>query len=118
MSSPPKCLFLAWITAGYGRNCSYLGDPYINNCGFDASGSMLGHFYGNNSLRPAGTANVSNLFRFDQTEYVADRTPALISLGDTGYIYIPLACQNGTYECKLHTVSALKLYRPTMAGSR
>ena len=65
---------------------------------------MLGHFYGNTSLRPAGTANSSNLFRFDQSDYVVDRTPALISLGDTGYIYIPEACQNGTYECKLHTV--------------
>eukprot|EP00045_Choanoeca_perplexa_P005408 m.45743 g.45743 ORF g.45743 m.45743 type:complete len:339 (-) comp13102_c0_seq1:86-1102(-) len=94
----------SWVTANYGKNCSFLGDPYINNCDFDAAGSMLGQFYGNASLRPAGKANSSNLFRFDQTDYVVDGTPSLISLGETGYIYVPEPCQNGTYECKLHIV--------------
>eukprot|EP00730_Choanoeca_flexa_P013702 TRINITY_DN5607_c0_g2_i1.p1 TRINITY_DN5607_c0_g2~~TRINITY_DN5607_c0_g2_i1.p1 ORF type:complete len:340 (+),score=56.70 TRINITY_DN5607_c0_g2_i1:117-1136(+) len=94
----------AWITDGYGKNCSFLGDPYINNCGFDAAGSMLAHFYGNESLRSAGRYNSSNLFRYDQSDYVLDNTPGAISLGQTGYVYVPEPCQDGTYECKLHIV--------------
>jgi len=93
----------AWVTDFAGRNCSYLGDPYINNCGFDAAGSMLTHFYDQNFTR-AKSFNSSNLMRFDQSAYVVSKTPSLISLGDTGYVYIPTACQSGNLTCKLHVV--------------
>jgi len=29
------------ITTSYGSVCDFLGEPYINNCGFDAAGSAL-----------------------------------------------------------------------------
>ena len=94
----------AWVTSGYGQNCSFLGDPYINNCGFDAAGGMLTHFY-DQPLRAPGVFNASNLQRFDQSEYVVSKSPFLISLGETGYIYTPSVCQNGRYQCRLHVVS-------------
>lgn len=89
----------AWISSSFGNDCDYLGDPYINNCGFDAVLDMLQHFYGEN-IKPARPANSSSLFRFGQDHYVVSGTPALISLGPAGYAYIPYACYTAT--CKLH----------------
>lgn len=33
----------------YGNSCATLGDPYINNCGYDAAGELLKWIYGTKS---------------------------------------------------------------------
>jgi poly(3-hydroxybutyrate) depolymerase len=33
----------AYLTIDQGSECTYLGDPYINACDFDAAGSILNH---------------------------------------------------------------------------
>ena len=45
--------------ANYGNPCSFLGVPFINNCGFDAAGSMLQHIYSSTLEPPAGNATGS-----------------------------------------------------------
>lgn len=31
----------ALVTDRYGRKCDYLGDPFMNNCHYDAAGTLL-----------------------------------------------------------------------------
>ena len=35
----------ALVTNNYGNECTYKGEPWINNCHFDAAGSILQHIY-------------------------------------------------------------------------
>ena len=35
------------ITDFYGESCDHFGDPFINNCGYNAAFEMMDHFYGN-----------------------------------------------------------------------
>eukprot|EP01059_Diplonema_ambulator_P002337 TRINITY_DN119_c0_g1_i1.p1 TRINITY_DN119_c0_g1~~TRINITY_DN119_c0_g1_i1.p1 ORF type:complete len:321 (+),score=136.92 TRINITY_DN119_c0_g1_i1:52-1014(+) len=86
-----------WPTDSYGKPCIYLGEPYINNCGFDAAGTLLQHIYG--GLKPRGTTNSGNIVMFDQTPYGAD---AQISMNKEGVMYVPSACH--TEQCRLHVV--------------
>eukprot|EP00049_Salpingoeca_infusionum_P026987 m.29469 g.29469 ORF g.29469 m.29469 type:complete len:340 (+) comp9170_c1_seq1:299-1318(+) len=89
----------AWVTGDYGSNCSFLGDPFINNCGVDEVGRFLTHIF-NNTVQPKGKYNESSLLKFSQELYVLDGVPADISLGDDGYVYIPNKCR--TSQCRLH----------------
>ncbi len=46
----------------YGSACGFLGEPFINNCNFDASGAMLRHIYGPTPLNPrAASVNRANV---------------------------------------------------------
>jgi hypothetical protein len=46
----------------YGSACGFLGEPYINNCNFDASGAMLRHIYAPTPLNPrAASVNRANV---------------------------------------------------------
>lgn len=84
-----------WPTDSFGSPCLYLGEPYINNCGFDAAGTLLQHVYG--TLKPRGTPDGASLVLFDQATYGADKQ---ISMNSEGAAYIPAACH--TQECRLH----------------
>jgi len=94
----------AWITDDYGHDCLTLGAPYINNCSFDMSGSMLRHLYQGSLSQPRGQQVLANLMFFDQSNYVPLMwTLKLLSMGSTGAIYVPTACQKGA-QCKLIVV--------------
>lgn len=93
----------AWVTSKYGNNCSFLGDPYINNCGIDFAGKFLEQTFKDLNVpfhNQMGRLNTSNFFSFDQTQFGAD--PTLNSLGAYAYAYIPSACQSGKNQCHLH----------------
>ncbi|ELR13970.1 PHB depolymerase [Acanthamoeba castellanii str. Neff] len=100
----------SWVSDSYGSACGFLGEPYINNCNFDASGAMLRHIYAPTPLNPrAASVNRANLtlvltttqiFAFSQREYTSLLSPASLSMGNTGYVYVPTACQKGAL-CKL-----------------
>jgi hypothetical protein len=95
----------AWITNNFGNACGYLGKPWINNCGFDGSGSFLRHLHPEEKLNPAGVNNASNLFTFEQGYYTPlDVYPDAISFAKYGYVYVPWPCQQGASPCKLHVV--------------
>lgn len=113
----------AWITNNYGNDCDYLGEPYVNNCGYDFSGEFLSrswkhmrHARGISNLGPwnsqKGVMNTSRFFAFDQTKYGAS-APAN-SMASKGYVYVPSQCgsvstsgsntvlSNPSVRCHLH----------------
>lgn len=93
----------AWVTSRYGNNCSYLGHPYINNCGIDFAGKFLQQTFSDLNIpfhNEMGRLNTSNFFSFDQTQFGAN--PNTNSLGAYAYAYIPGDCQSGKTQCHLH----------------
>lgn len=90
----------AWITTTATHKCDFFGDPFMNNCSFDAVGDFLNHFYA--PINPPGVFNSNNLLRFEQSKYVLSGVPSAISMGDTGYVYIPSKCASGSETCRLH----------------
>eukprot|EP00056_Hartaetosiga_gracilis_P008501 m.121629 g.121629 ORF g.121629 m.121629 type:complete len:348 (-) comp12924_c0_seq4:3958-5001(-) len=93
----------SWITTnGNAKDCGYLGEPFLNNCDFDAVYSFLSHNMPF-TIKAKGKFNSSHLLQFSQTEYVIDHLPFDISLNQVGYVYIPEQCQRGgATECHLH----------------
>ncbi|EGD77961.1 hypothetical protein PTSG_09595 [Salpingoeca rosetta] len=89
----------AWITSGYGEMCDFLGDPYINNCSFDAVGDFLNHLY-DGKIKPSGSFNAKHLLRFEQAQYIESGNPEAISFGNAGFVYVPKQCASGT-QCRL-----------------
>ncbi len=93
----------AMITDGFGTACDDQASPYIANCGFDLAGAILNHLYG---VLPSGTPQKSGeVLSFDQTAILATTsghtaTAATIGMAETGFVYVPEACQNG--GCRLH----------------
>jgi hypothetical protein len=87
----------AMVTADFGGPCSVTAAPYVNDCDFDAAGTLLQHVYG--PLIPPSPQAAGALLRFDQREFT-DETPYRISLDDDGFAYIPAVCQTG--GCRVH----------------
>jgi poly(3-hydroxybutyrate) depolymerase len=88
-------------TLNYGNPCYLQETPFINNCNYDGAGNALKQVIGN--IKPAGTAQDGNIVPFNQSKYISDGTePSALSLADTGYAYVPSACQNG--NCHVHLV--------------
>lgn len=98
----------AWVTSTYGNGCSYLGHPFINNCGYDFGGKFLASAFANMNQpwNPSkGTYNSNNMMHFDMTPFGAN--PLSNSLDYTAYIYVPAQCQGNSTskfstQCSLH----------------
>jgi hypothetical protein len=95
----------AFPTDKFGNSCDKLGDPFINDCDFDAAGELLKWIYGSN-LNPKRGGPLSGKFmEFDQREFVPDRRPVRHGMANSGFAYVPAACErnagSGT-RCKLH----------------
>eukprot|EP01095_Lingulamoeba_sp_RSL-Kostka_P006463 TRINITY_DN2027_c0_g2_i1.p1 TRINITY_DN2027_c0_g2~~TRINITY_DN2027_c0_g2_i1.p1 ORF type:complete len:339 (+),score=71.51 TRINITY_DN2027_c0_g2_i1:138-1154(+) len=89
----------SWVTYETGNSCDTLGTPFINNCSYSINENMISHFYG--SVNRPTEAVKANLFTFSQGNFTPQFVlPNIISLDNTGYIYIPTACQKGI-ECRL-----------------
>eukprot|EP00055_Hartaetosiga_balthica_P013341 m.68078 g.68078 ORF g.68078 m.68078 type:complete len:364 (+) comp8234_c0_seq1:87-1178(+) len=92
----------AWITTNaIAKDCGYLGEPFLNDCGFDAAYSLLSHNLPF-EIKGKGTFNESNLYQFSQTIYIIDRLPSDISFNQVGYAYIPKQCLAESTQCHLH----------------
>jgi hypothetical protein len=85
------------ITADAGVACDLTATPYINDCGYDAAGELLAHLLG--PLAPAAAKETGRILRFDQRPFAGGDAFA-ISLGDSGYLYVPKACE--TESCRVH----------------
>eukprot|EP00118_Oscarella_pearsei_P009684 m.56535 g.56535 ORF g.56535 m.56535 type:complete len:364 (+) comp34609_c0_seq2:126-1217(+) len=90
----------AMVTDDYGSACGYLGVPFINNCGYSVPFNMLKHIYGNLNYAEASAANKSNLQEFDQRQYFS--APHLVSMDDSGYLYVPSNCRKSSSKCRFH----------------
>merc|ERR1712000_597055 len=101
----------AWITDKYGNDCSYLGEPYVNNCDYDFSGEYLSRAWKSMANRgkslapfkPQGTMNKTRFFKFDQTKYGASASSN--SMATTGYIYVPSQCGSVTTDGSYTTIT-------------
>ena len=87
----------AMITYDAGKACDLTQAPFINDCDFDAAGKLLEHIYG--ALAPAAAAPEGRMVAFDQREFAGGSAYAL-SLADTGFVYLPKACEMG--GCRVH----------------
>ena len=86
----------AMVTDGNGNACGHLGSPYINNCGYDTAGELLGFIYG--GLNPPGDPSTGKLLEFDQTEFLPFE---VIDMAPVGHVFVPADCQ-ATPGCRLH----------------
>jgi poly(3-hydroxybutyrate) depolymerase len=81
------------------RDCAEHALPFVIECGYDAAGVLLEHFYPEGFVpEPADAHDAGNLHTFDQTEFFQLSRTA--GLSGVGYIYVPDACRSE--ECRLH----------------
>lgn len=96
--------------------CATSGGKFINACQdqpaangqlYDAAGSALQWFYGP-LQRTASNALSSAPQAFSQLPFLKQRNgepvshSQQISMGETGYVYVPKSCQTGKQSCRLH----------------
>ncbi|KAJ6639883.1 hypothetical protein Bhyg_12630 [Pseudolycoriella hygida] len=87
----------------FGAACSAssANTAWINNCDYRGAFLMLNHLYGGNLIAPNDNSAIpGNLMNFDQAEFFAFG-PALSSMANTGFVYVPTDCQFGA-QCRLH----------------
>ncbi len=85
-------------TDSFGEACGHLGEPFINNCGYDAAGELLQQIYG--GLKPRNTGKLSGAFiEFDQGEFI--EKPGSHSMDKSGWAYVPGSCSDGK-KCRVH----------------
>lgn len=82
--------------------CDLNQSPYINECGYDQAGVILQQIYGAlnppNYGRPTGT-----LKSFSQGRYTGSDEPTSLSMGDTGYVFVPKECEpEQGAACRVH----------------
>ena len=80
--------------------CEKSDPPFIDQCGYDQAGIILQHIYGalNDRRRGALTGTIKP---FDQSVYTSPNDPGALSLGKTGYVFVPRACEQGE-PCRVH----------------
>ncbi|MGA7993364.1 MAG: fibronectin type III domain-containing protein [Bradyrhizobium sp.] len=86
--------------SGGPNECNVTAGPFIDACGYDQAGIILQHIYGPLNAPNRGQLNGS-VKRFDQSIYTDPRDPSPLSLGDTGYVYVPKDCEDGA-PCRVH----------------
>lgn len=86
-------------TQNYGKPCAVTSPPFLNNCAYDVAGAILNHMYGELDS-PSVAPPTGKLMAFDQSVFIENRGLPQNSLADTGYVYIPKACE--TEKCAIH----------------
>lgn len=82
------------------NDCKDNKDPHIDQCGYDQAGIILQHIYGRlNQPNPGQVAG--SVKSFDQSLYTKPHQPDALSLGDTGYAFVPQDCEQGG-RCRVH----------------
>ncbi len=86
----------AFVTDNFGNACTARAlPPYINNCGFDLAGAILGHLYG--PLKPRKDGDLpGTLVEFDQAGFIKGH-----GMAASGWIYTPQSCM-ARKRCRLH----------------
>jgi poly(3-hydroxybutyrate) depolymerase len=87
---------------GFSRlnGCKDNDSPYIDQCGYDQAGVILQHIYG--ALNPPNRGQLTGqIMPFSQSIYSRPHIPGALSLGDTGYVFVPKDCEDGQ-RCRVH----------------
>ena len=82
------------------NDCQDNAAPFIDQCGYDQAGIILQHIYGALNAPNRGPLTGA-LWQFDQSAYTKPHSPASLSLGDTGYVFVPKECEQGA-ACRVH----------------
>ena len=94
----------SWVSKDFGGACDANASPFIDDCGYDQAGAELKAIYGED-LKPPAAAASGRIVAFDQTEFVPGKATAANGLLDTGYLYVPKACEPGAAQpCRLQVV--------------
>lgn len=80
--------------------CADNAVPYIDQCGYDQAGIILQHTYGALNAPNRGPLTGA-LWQFDQSAYTKPDSPSSLSMGDTGYVFVPKECDTGA-ACRVH----------------
>jgi poly(3-hydroxybutyrate) depolymerase len=84
----------SWVSPLGPNPCTSSYTPYINNCGDDPEGRMLTTLLG--SVTAPASSPAGTLTSFPQKTYVpGGKDPASISMGQTGFAYVPPGCSGG-----------------------
>jgi hypothetical protein len=82
------------------NDCKDNTAPYIDRCGYDQAGIILQHIYG--ALNAPNRGQVTGTMkRFDQSIYTRPDSTGRLSLGDSGYVFVPSECEGGE-ACRVH----------------
>jgi hypothetical protein len=82
------------------NKCNENKSPFIDSCNYDQAGVILQHIYG--PLNKPGAGPLTGTMKpFDQSIYTRPDGPTWLSLGRTGYVFVPKACENGE-ACRVH----------------
>ncbi len=88
----------AMPTDRFGSDCNFKGEPFINNCNFDAAGELLKWIHGN--LNPKNSGTLSGQFiEFDQSPFLP--APTSHGMSPNGWAYVPASCRQNTL-CRVH----------------
>lgn len=92
----------AMITEDYGNKfCANSESPYINDCDYDGAGTILSWIYGSETpLKPHSNQLTGTFIEFDQNPFLPNGNAYSHSMGDSGYAYIPKACESTA--CRVH----------------
>lgn len=82
------------------NECKASITPFIDQCGYDQAGIILQHIYGALSSPKAGPLT-GTIKPFDQSLYTKPGSAGSLSLGKTGYVFVPKECENGE-ACRVH----------------
>ncbi|MCG2585248.1 poly(3-hydroxybutyrate) depolymerase [Massilia sp. TS11] len=106
------------VGAGHGmvtddphdQPCAATAPPYLNNCALPLARLLLAQLLG--TLEAPSTQPEGRLLRFSQRLYAAPD----IALADSGYVYVPTACQSG--GCRVHVAFHACLQSADQIGER
>jgi hypothetical protein len=85
-----------------GTHCMLPDPSYLVRCDYGAAELLLRHLYPGGSS--ASASPPGRIVGFDQTEFFDEREKST-SLHESGYLYVPSACENGSAsgaKCRLH----------------
>ncbi|MBV8263454.1 MAG: depolymerase [Candidatus Eremiobacteraeota bacterium] len=90
----------AWVTPRFGNPCNANAPPFINGCNHDQAGIELQTIYG--TLHPPTATPEGRIVAFDQSEFVPGGNAMAQGMMQTGYLYLPKACEPGAEQtCRL-----------------
>jgi hypothetical protein len=93
----------SWVTKNFGNTCDQNASPFINNCIYDQAEDILSTIYG--PLLPPRVPPSGRIVPFDQTEFVPGSAAEANGMSNTGYLYIPKACEaDAAQPCRLPAI--------------
>lgn len=97
---PAEHAWITWEKDPPVNKCGVKASPYINNCDSDPEKTFLELFYGPLAAKSATPAG--RVAPFDQNEFFDDGSAESHSMAQTGYVFIPPACDAAGANCRVH----------------